>query len=216
MSLGGSIGQAAYNWPEEGTKGAYCLTRKEGNEKVFNEVTNIKGEWEVINCKVDSGAVDWVTNPETGKMFPVEETTASKKGVKYVAANGTDINNHGERKMKGLTDDWSPVEVAMQVADVKSTLGSVWRMTQAGNRVVFGDNDGTNFIQNKRTGRTRMLREDNGSFEFDLWVPVKKGAPHVKKVDEVEVVTKNQYQALGEDRESRQSESNFHWLEELF
>jgi hypothetical protein len=169
-SLGGSIGQI--NNDNERLLG--CLTR-EGDDKEAKDINVVdhQGEWEVIKCKVDSGAVDWVTSPEVGAAFQMKASTASKNGVNYKAANGTLIKNYGERVIQGLTEDWSNVEVAMQVADVKSTLGSVWRITQAGNKVVFGDEGGLNYIENKQSGKKTWLNEVNGSYEFDLWVAAK-------------------------------------------
>ena len=50
-----------------------------------------QGEWEVIKVTVDSGAIDTVTPPNTGKYFPIVETESSKRGLHYRAANGTKI-----------------------------------------------------------------------------------------------------------------------------
>jgi hypothetical protein len=87
MSLGGPIG-----WTHK------LQLHNPTRRKPVNEVTNVRGEWEVIKFKVDSGAVDWVASPEIGKAFPIAETTASQRGVKHQAANGTETQNYGERR----------------------------------------------------------------------------------------------------------------------
>ena len=57
----------------------------------INEVdkVNIRGEWEVITFKIDSGAVDNVVPKSVGDSFPIKPTSLSKQGVNYQAANGT-------------------------------------------------------------------------------------------------------------------------------
>jgi hypothetical protein len=59
--------------------------------------------------------------------------------------------------------------MVFQAAGVAKPLGSVKKMLQAGHRVVF-DSD-MSFILNKCTGEVNMLREDDGNFMLDVWVP---------------------------------------------
>ena len=63
----------------------------------------------------------------------MKETAASKAGLKYRAANGTEINNYGERSFQGVDDDWRSMGMTAQVTDVQTTLGSVHRMLEANN-----------------------------------------------------------------------------------
>ena len=56
-----------------------------------------------------------------------------------------------------------------QAAGVAKPLGSVKKMQQAGHRVVFDAE--MSFIQNKATGETNVLREEDGNFLLDVWVP---------------------------------------------
>ena len=56
----------------------------------------------------------------------------------------------------------------IQIADVKKTLGSVRRLCEAGNRVVF-DNEGS-YVANKHTGEKAMLVKERGSYVLSLWV----------------------------------------------
>ena len=117
-----------------------------------------KGKWERIRMQVDSGAIDTVVPKDMGASVPMKPTLVSKLGIDYVAANGTKIGNHGEWMIRGVTDEGSSVKMAMQVADVNKPLGSVYRMNQAGNKVVF---DGEwSYVENKKSGRTKKDQLD--------------------------------------------------------
>ena len=171
-----------------GCQGIYNLTRD--TTKVLASV-EYKGEWEVIPVTVDSAAADWVCPPHVGKAFPLRKTKASESGMKYRAANGTPIANHGERAVKGISGDWNPMGVTIQVAGVKKTLGAVMPMMKAGNRVVF-DDEGS-YIFNKPTGKYTVIEERNGEFVFDLWVQRAK-----------EDISTGQYDVLKEDEEEEE------------
>ena len=171
-----------------------CLDyEKKENEKdslAVNEIITT-GNWEKIPVKLDSGAIGWVFTTEAGKAFPLEPTKASLAGVNYVAANGTTIGNYGQRKIKGYSDEKVPLAVAAQIADVKNNLGSVYRMCQAGNRVMF-DEDGS-YIENKKTGKKIKVKMENGAFEFDLWVS------KAQKVPAKKVKVENRFKALEQE-----------------
>ncbi len=62
----------------------------------------------------------------------------SKTGVGYVAANGSNVKNNGERTSIGYADSGDGVDVRIQHADVKKVLGSVNKMNMGGNVVVLG------------------------------------------------------------------------------
>ena len=50
-------------------------------------------------------------------------------------------------------------------------------MVKAGNRVVFDQHEGENIshILNKESGNTIPIEEVNSQYEFDMFLPVKKG-----------------------------------------
>ena len=56
-----------------------------------------------------------------------------------------------------------------QVADVKTTLGSVNQMLRAGNIVHF--ETGNCYVEDTRTGRRTAVEEKGGTFEVGIWVP---------------------------------------------
>ena len=47
--------------------------------------------WEKVECKLDSGANEWVITPTTAQAFPVKESPATRSGIDLVAVNGTAI-----------------------------------------------------------------------------------------------------------------------------
>ena len=128
-----------------------------------------KVSWKKIEVTVDSGAADTVAPKSIGSQFPMKQTIASLSGMTYSAANGTEIKNQGERRITGKTSDGTPITITVQVADVKKMLGSVSRMCDANNQVVF-DNDGS-YIKNKVNGRVTKLDRRNGVYKFDMWIP---------------------------------------------
>ena len=56
-----------------------------------------------------------------------------------------------------------------QVADVKTTLGSVNQMLKAGNVVHF--ETGNCYVEDTRTRRRTRIEEKGGTFEVGMWVP---------------------------------------------
>ena len=99
---------------------------------------------------VDSGAAETVI-PRT--WFPSHravESEGSKHGVFYTTANGSTVENEGEKTLLMSTSDGAQLrKVTFQVANVNKALGSVSKMVRNGKRVVF-DTSGS-YIENKMT-----------------------------------------------------------------
>merc|ERR1711873_117261 len=93
--------------------------------------------YEVIKVTADSGAVDHVAPKSTGKKFKTRDTEASKRGMHYIAANGTKIMNQGEKTISGVTEEDVPLNMTWQVAEVKKPLASIGRICDAGNVAMF-------------------------------------------------------------------------------
>ena len=74
----------------------------------------------------------------------------------------------GRGSSKGHTDDGTGIVMAMQATDVKRTLGSVYRMNQAGNMVVLDGNN--SYMVHKQSGKRTKIAEENGQFVFYLWI----------------------------------------------
>ena len=98
--------------------------------------------------------------------------------------------------VKGFAYDGSPVNVAAQVADVNSNLGSVSKAIETGNKVVF-DAEGS-YILHKKSGKKIHVKHEHGKFEFDLWVPkAKSEQPTVnRKAQSPTTPVSNRYASL--------------------
>ena len=144
----------------------------------------VNGRFEEVKITADSGAVDHVAPRSLAKDTPVEETKASRMGVHYVAANGSEIKNEGEKRVKAFSDKGLPLNMTWQIAGVKKPLASIGRICDAGNVAVFTDKGGyiigksgaksiIEAANNCGDGKMAMQRE-NGVYNFKIRIPVKK------------------------------------------
>ena len=147
--------------------------------------------WERIAVQIDSGAVDTVGPKEIAGAFDMKETVMSKKGIGFVAANGSSIKNYGEKRIAGYTDDGEGVSLKIQCADVRSVLGSVHKMHLGGN-VVALDGD-RSYTQNKETRRRTRIVYDQGKYVMRVWVPSKESAA---KMESEKVLKGNKFAIL--------------------
>ena len=123
-----------------------------------------------IEVTVDSGAVDTVGPPTVAPGIPIRETAASRSGMHYRAANNMKSPNLGEKKIEGINEEGQDVGMTIQVAKVNKVLASVGRMCEAGNKVVFDDEEGS-YIMNKKTGKVTKFEKRNGVYNFNLMIP---------------------------------------------
>ena len=72
-----------------------------------------------------------------------------------------------ERSLRSMT---------MCAAPVTRPLASVNKICKAGHMVIF-DEDGS-YIYNNTSGEISMLREDDGTYMFDVWIPPKDMRPN--------------------------------------
>ena len=133
------------------------------------EVNQLSRGWERIRIQVDSGAIDTVAPKDVAKAFSLRETEMSRRKVGFVAANGSKIDNYGERTVVGYTEGGEGVSMRMTCADVQKVLGSVHRMNLGGNRVVL---DGAeSYMESKRSGKRTKIHYENGQYALYMWVP---------------------------------------------
>ena len=92
----------------------------------------------------------------------------------YRAANDTKIAIHGKKELHGYTPEGSRIGIDLQMVDVKKALGSVRRMCEAGNRVVFDEEE--SYVENKHTGERTVLTKEKGAYLLTVWVPRKGNA----------------------------------------
>ena len=140
-----------------------------------------EGKYEMITVMADSGAADHVAPKSVAIHLRVQETTASRQGMKYVAANGQKIANEGQKTIRGLTDEGMPLGMTWQVAEVKRPLASIGRMCDAGNVAVFTKSGGyvvpqevlskTLAALDKTENKSLRMEREGGVYNFKLWIP---------------------------------------------
>ena len=117
---------------------------------------------------VDSGAGDSVIPSSIMPQVPVN-TNTSQYGTVYKVANGSNIENEGEKKFVAYTDSGQQKVFNMQVAAVDKPLLSVSGVVKRGNRVVF-DPQGS-YIENLHTWEVTPVYEVNGMYPLPTWIP---------------------------------------------
>ena len=124
--------------------------------------------WEEVDLVVDSGASETVVGPEMIRSAALHTGNMAKRGVEYEVADGSRIQNQGEKKFRGITDEEGAVDITAQVCDVNKGLLSVGRMVDLGQRVVF-DKAGS-YIEDCKTGEKMWMKEERGLYVLKLWV----------------------------------------------
>ena len=110
--------------------------------------------------------------------------------------------------MEGKSGSGIDFEADRKIADIAKPLGAVIEMVQAGNRVVFDQDDytGNNIssIFNKKTQKYIPIDEVGRGYKFDMWIPVGKKSVNsigqatiTKQQKSIEV--KNKYEKLCPD-----------------
>ena len=117
---------------------------------------------------VDSGAADHVMPIGWLIMFVVMASLGSKRGLHYVAADGTRIPNMGQQIVRFMTQDGTWCEWIFQVAGIHKPLVSVSKLIEAGYRVVFDEEN--SYIIHKRTKQIIKMRKERGVFVVDAYV----------------------------------------------
>jgi hypothetical protein len=201
MCLGGGKGEDGQNGYWEATNAGFewklnMLKFDEEVSTIQNQLNNLQGarpqneepkvkpgQWEKVTMVADSGAVDHVVPATTAQWINIEETPASKAGMCYRGPDNTKIPNYGQKTVKGFTGDWQPIEMKWQVAGVKKGLGSIPKMVESDNTVVFSKKG--SFIKNDATGRVTEMKKVNGTYEFAVWLQ-----NQTSKVEEAEAQRK--------------------------
>ena len=118
---------------------------------------------------VDSGACATVANPEDIPNHPVLETPESKAGAEFVAASGDPTPNLGGMKVPIITEERTQRLMNVTAAPVLKPLMIVKELCASGHMVILDEE--ASYIMNKMTGEINYLREDNGNYMLDCWVP---------------------------------------------
>ena len=159
----------------------YCEDHKEEkNEKKKKELTllctvepesvnRICGDWEEVEIAVDSGATETVLGEGMLASVETKPGDASRRGVKYEVADGTLIDNLGEKRFVAESEEGVKRRFTAQITEVNKALLSVYKLVKSGHRVVFEESG--SYIEDVKTGEVMALKEQGGMFMLKLWVP---------------------------------------------
>ena len=118
---------------------------------------------------IDSGAAESVMPRGMLDKEPLVEGEAKRLGVRYVAANGSKMDNYGEKRARFGKEGLEGISnMLFQVTDVGKPLASVARILDKGNTVVFSRSMGGSYIVNDRSGRKIPLVEEKGTFVMEV------------------------------------------------
>ena len=129
--------------------------------------------WKKLRFGLDSGAGEIVVAEEDLPEVETKVSWGSKHGQSYEVANGSEIDNEGEKRFIAhmLTvegaDSGGKGHTA-QVCAVHRPLMSVKKICRNNQRVVF-DDDGS-YIENKSTCERLKVLEEDGEYVLDVWV----------------------------------------------
>ena len=114
---------------------------------------------------VDSGASETVINDD---MVSAVRASGARPDVRYQIADGSFIENMGQKRFTAITDTGMAHKITAQVTEVHKALLSVAKTVKAGNRVVFDDNG--SYIENKTNGKKTPIEQRNGGYALKVWV----------------------------------------------
>lgn len=124
-----------------------------------------KPKTKTVQITLDSGAGASCWPQNLLKKIPMH---AKDKGVRFKAANGTELKYHGTKNVKFRVDgDDGVCELKFHVTDTTKPLASASAIAMMGNRVVMEGGMGKSYIENIETGRKIVLKESGGTFVFD-------------------------------------------------
>ncbi len=93
--------------------------------------------------------------------------------MKYEVADGTLIENQGEKRFQAETTEGVRRKFVAQVTEVNKGLLSVNKLVQSGHRVVF-EKEGS-YIEDTDSGEVMKLKEVGGMYMLKMWIPRKAG-----------------------------------------
>ena len=104
--------------------------------------------------------------------------TGEKFGIEYEIADGSSIENLGERHCLMKTteaNNGANMEMRFQVVDVSKALLSVHRICQQGHKVLFeedkiGEEGGSAILIGGDPANRIPLRHSGGTYELDVWL----------------------------------------------
>ena len=142
-----------------------------------NDLGSLDNGWFEMEIMVDSGACDTVMPVALAEHIQIHESAASRRGKSYEAANGTRIENVGERRCLVAAEGGNDEKLMhFQVADVKKALLSVTKTADMGFECVLGARGG--FLQDVESGERIPIQREGNSYIMRMWVKDSKKSFH--------------------------------------
>ena len=136
------------------------------------KVVEMKDKWVKVRVTMDSGAAGHVM-PET--MFPHVKFERKTSPKKFVAANGEQKKDLGEKSIPCKTNEWIQRCITFRSANVVKPLISMQKVVRAGNIVVLDEKNP--HIRNTRDGTVIKLDVNNGVYTMDMWIRLDETGP---------------------------------------
>ena len=136
------------------------------------KVVEMKDKWVKVRVTMDSGAAGHVM-PET--MFPHVKLERKTSPKKFVAANGEQIKDLGEKSIPFKTNEGIQRCITFRSANVVKPLISMQKVVRAGNIVVLDEKNP--HIRNTRDGTVIKLDVNNGVYTMDMWIRLDETGP---------------------------------------
>ena len=104
-------------------------------------IARVRSMWNKVRSglTIDSGAADHVIPPNWVPGLRVQPSPGSKRGVQYVAANGSKLPNLGQMMLSFQNSAGTAGRIMLQVANITKPLVSVSKLVDDGHQVVFDE-----------------------------------------------------------------------------
>ena len=143
----------------------------EVDEVEVNQVEKAKKKRRTITLDSGAGAS---CLPKT--WVPDIPLKPKKKGVRFVAAEGSDMGYYGRKDVRfkalrsedGKTRKGSLAQMEFHVTNSNKALAAAMDVVDAGNTVILKRGKGQSVIINDKTGERIYIRRENGTFVFDV------------------------------------------------
>jgi hypothetical protein len=133
----------------------------------------VEAGWQKIGMgeiTIDSAAEESVCPRAWAEAFG---TKPVNKKMRFINASGGEMGHYGERTASFRTvGEAAIMSLTFQVSDVQKPLAAVRRISEKGNRVVFGPTE--NYIENVSTGRRIQMVKKGGSYVVPAELVIKE------------------------------------------
>ena len=128
------------------------------------EINGVDDRTKVGRITIDSGAAENVLPRDYLPEVPLKPSPGSQRGACFIAANGSRMENLGQKKLDFVASGGVKSNILFQVTDARKPLASVSKIVAKGNRVVFAPD--RSYIENLQSGKRIDMEEIWGRVLF--------------------------------------------------